>query len=146
MPKSVRDYTPAELMDGLNKMNKGTLMETIGLRFLEPVDGNLRATLPVDARTVQPMGLLHGGASAALAETLGSAASWLRIDNDTHYSAGLEINANHLRPVTEGEVTGTCYPVHIGAGTHVWDIRIHDDQGRLACISRLTVAVRRKRG
>ncbi len=128
----------------LNEMMRGTLMETLGIRYLEPEDGILRATMPVDARTLQPAGLLHGGASAALAESLGSAASYLIIDERTQFCVGIEINANHLRAVSAGLVTGTCSGIHLGKTLHVWDIRIEDEKNRLVCISRLTVAIRQK--
>ena len=97
--------------------------------------------MPVDARTHQPVGILHGGASVVLAESLGSIASHLIIDTSKYMAVGLEINANHLRPVTSGFVTGTCMPIHIGSKTHVWDIRIVNERGKLVCISRLTVAI-----
>ncbi|MCL4693172.1 MAG: hotdog fold thioesterase, partial [Candidatus Hydrogenedentes bacterium] len=101
----------------------------------------LEATMPVDTRTVQPMGLLHGGASVVLAETLGSVASVLCIDTDTHYCVGLEVNANHIRAVRDGVVTGRVTPIHVGRSTHVWDIRIRDDRDRPVCVCRLTMAV-----
>jgi 1,4-dihydroxy-2-naphthoyl-CoA hydrolase len=97
--------------------------------------------MPVDNRTHQPYGLLHGGASCVLAETLGSVASALVIDQAKFICVGLEINANHVRGVRQGYVTGTATPIHIGATTHVWDIRIHDEREKLVCISRLTVAI-----
>ncbi len=99
-----------------------------------------RARMPVDHRTVQPMGIVHGGASVALAETLGSVASWLCLD-DSKAAVGLEINANHLRAVTEGTVTGTARALHVGRSTQVWEIRIEDEAGRPVCVSRLTLAV-----
>lgn len=129
--------------DQLNQMMKGTLMETLGICYLEPEDGILRATMPVDHRTKQPAGLLHGGASAALAESLGSTASYLVID-ERHHCVGIEINANHLRAVSSGIVTGICTGLHLGRSMHVWDIRIEDERGRLVCCSRLTVSVRLK--
>ena len=97
--------------------------------------------MPVDHRTKQPYGLLHGGASCVLAETLGSVASAMIVDHDKHYCVGIEINANHIRSAKEGFVTGICSPIHVGASTHVWDIRIYDEKEKLTCISRLTVAV-----
>ncbi len=97
--------------------------------------------MPVDARTMQPYGLLHGGASVALAETLGSVAANLCLDPATHMAVGLEINANHLRAVRSGSVTGTARPLHIGRQTQVWEIRIADERGRAVCVSRLTLAV-----
>jgi 1,4-dihydroxy-2-naphthoyl-CoA hydrolase len=102
--------------------------------------------MPVDHRTVQPYGLLHGGASCVLAETLGSVASSLVINPDKFICVGIEINANHVRSVREGFVTGICTPIHLGASTHVWDIRIHDDNERLICVSRLTVAILKRIG
>ncbi|WP_315815998.1 hotdog fold thioesterase [Paraflavitalea speifideaquila] len=101
--------------------------------------------MPVDHRTQQPYGLLHGGSSCVLAETLGSIASALVIDQEKFICVGLEINANHIRGVREGFVIGTTTPIHIGASTHVWDIRIQDERNKLICISRLTVAVLPKR-
>jgi 1,4-dihydroxy-2-naphthoyl-CoA hydrolase len=97
--------------------------------------------MPVDARTKQPFGLLHGGASVALAESLGSLAGTMCLDAAKEMAVGLDINANHVRAVTEGVVTGTARPLHIGRSTQVWEIRIEDEQGRLVCISRLTLAV-----
>jgi 1,4-dihydroxy-2-naphthoyl-CoA hydrolase len=100
--------------------------------------------MPVDNRTRQPYGLLHGGASAALAETLGSVCSALVINREKFICVGLEINANHIRSVQSGIVTGICTPIHVGGSTHVWDIRILDEKDRLVCISRLTVAILKK--
>src|SRR6478735_12226529 len=121
-----------------------TMGELIGIRFTEVGDDYLKATMPVDHRTHQPYGLLHGGASAALAETLGSVSSALVIDQEKFICVGIEINANHVRSVRSGIVTGTCTPIHIGATTHVWDLRIHDERNKLVCISRLTVAILKK--
>jgi 1,4-dihydroxy-2-naphthoyl-CoA hydrolase len=123
---------------------KNTLGEHIGILFTEIGDNHLRATMPVDHRTQQPYGLLHGGASVALAETLGSVASALVIDGEKNICVGLEINANHIRSVRAGLVTGTASPIHIGASTHVWEIRIVDQKEKLVCISRLTVAILKK--
>ena len=111
------------------------------MEFTEIGANFLKARMPVDNRTRQPYGLLHGGASVALAETLGSVASAFVIDRDRYYCVGLEINANHLRPVKEGYVYGTATPLHLGKTTHVWDIRIHDEREKLVCVSRLTVAI-----
>lgn len=113
----------------------------IGMEWVELGDRFLKARMPVDERTKQPYGLLHGGASCVLAETLGSVASALIVDPEKFICVGLEINANHIRSAREGYVTGTCTPIHIGASTHVWDIRIHDEKEKLICVSRLTVAV-----
>ncbi|MEO6365333.1 MAG: hotdog fold thioesterase [Luteimonas sp.] len=128
-------------LDALNAMSRGTLMEPLDIRFTELGPDYLRGTMPVDARTLQPYGLLHGGASVALAETLGSTAGGLCVESDTHGVVGIEINANHLRGVREGLVTGTARALHVGRSTQVWDIRIEDQRGRLACIARLTLAV-----
>lgn len=114
-------------------------MQAIGIEFTELGDGYLRATMPVDTRTLQPYGLLHGGASVALAETLGSSAGMLMAGGNA--VVGLEINANHLRAVRSGLVTGTARPVHIGRSTQVWEIRIEDAGQRPVCISRITLAV-----
>jgi 1,4-dihydroxy-2-naphthoyl-CoA hydrolase len=108
-------------------------------------DNFLKARMPVNERTRQPYGMLHGGASAVLAETLGSVASALVIDPQQSICVGLEINANHVRAVREGFVFGTVTPLHIGGSTHVWDIRIIDSQENLVCVSRLTVAILKKR-
>jgi len=114
------------------------------MQFIELGDNYLKATMPVDHRTHQPYGLLHGGASVALAETLGSVCSALVINSAQFICVGIEINANHIRSVRSGIVTATCTPVHIGGSTHVWDIRIHNEQNKLVCISRFTVAILKK--
>jgi len=131
-----RQATLAEL----NALSAGTAMEPLGIVFTDLGADYLRATMPVDQRTRQPYGLLHGGASVLLAETLGSTAGGLCVEADQGV-VGIEINANHLRGVREGLVTGTARPLHVGRGTQVWEIRIEDARGRLACISRLTLAV-----
>lgn len=118
--------------------------EHLGLQFTEIGPDFLKGSMPVDERTRQPYGLLHGGASCVLAETLGSIASALVIDTEKFICVGLEINANHVRGVREGMVIGTATPLHIGATTHVWDIKIHDERGKLVCVSRLTVAILKK--
>ncbi len=119
-------------------MRPGTLGEHLDIRFGVNGEGRLQASMPVDERTHQPMGLLHGGATAALAETLGSIGSALLIDLSKNASVGLEITANHLRSVRSGRVTATAELVHQGRTTHVWDIRVHDDAGKLSAICRLT--------
>ncbi|GHD72535.1 hypothetical protein GCM10007164_20220 [Luteimonas padinae] len=124
----------------LNALSKGTAIEALGIEFVDIGDDRLVATMPVDPRTVQPYGLLHGGASVLLAETLGSSAGNMCVA-EGEVCVGLEINANHVRAVREGRVTGTARPLHIGRSTHVWEIRIEDARGRLACVSRLTLAV-----
>jgi uncharacterized protein (TIGR00369 family) len=127
-------------LDALNALSRGTAMEPLGIVFTELGPDWLRGTMPVDARTRQPYGLLHGGASVLLAETLGSTAGGLCVEQG-HGVVGIEINANHLAGVREGLVTGTARPLHVGRSTQVWDIRIEDARGRLACVSRLTLAV-----
>ncbi|MEP7097251.1 MAG: hotdog fold thioesterase [Dokdonella sp.] len=124
----------------INAWNHDTLVDHLGMRITEIGDDYLRGTMPVDARTKQPFGLLHGGASVALAETLGSTAGNLCIET-SEMAVGLDINANHLRAATNGIVTGTARPLHIGRSTQVWEIRIEDEHARLLCISRLTLAV-----
>ncbi len=129
----------------LNAHAPRTLVGHVDIRFIEVGDDFLRATMPVDARTRQPYGVLHGGASVVLAETMGSTGAAACIDQERFQCFGQEINANHLRPVSDGLVTGTARPFHIGAQSQVWGIEIRDDQGRLACVSRITVAVVKRR-
>ena len=131
-------------IDDLNALSANTLGAHLDMCFIEVNDTQLIATMPVDARTHQPYGLLHGGASAALAETVGSVASWLTVNPETHLAVGIEINCNHVRGKKEGVVTAVASPLHIGATTHVWDIRISDEHQKLICISRLTVAIVKK--
>ena len=123
------------------QLGRGTMGEYIGIEWTELGDKFLKAKMPVDHRTKQPYGLLHGGASCALAETVGSVASALVIDRGKNICVGLEINANHVRSAKDGIVTGHCRPLHIGKTTHVWDIKIYDESEKLICISRLTVAI-----
>ncbi len=126
----------------LNSTHKNSILEVLGVEFTEAGDGYLVARMPVDHRTHQPFGILHGGASVVLAESIGSTASFLLLADPTKQRAvGIEINANHLRSVRSGWVTGRCTAIHVGRTTHVWDIRITDDQEKLVCISRLTVAI-----
>lgn len=125
----------------LGQLGKETMGEYLGIEWTELGDNFLKARMPVDHRTKQPYGLLHGGASCALAETIGSVASAMVVDHAKFYCVGLEINANHIRSAREGFVTGIAYPLHIGASTHVWDIKIYDEKEKLVCVSRLTVAV-----
>lgn len=128
---------PAALTDLLDD----TLGQHLDMRIEAWDDDSLTASMVVDRRTHQPMGLLHGGASVALAETVGSIASMLCVDRARYYCVGQEINANHLRGVRSGRVTAVARPLHLGRSSHVWDIRLSDDEGRLTCVSRLTVAV-----
>lgn len=125
----------------VNELSRNTLIDHLGIVFTAAGDDWLQATMPVDARTKQPYGLLHGGASVVLAETLGSSAGNLCVDPTQQVCVGLEINANHLRAARSGVVTGTARPLHIGRTTQVWEIRIEDEAGKPVCISRLTLAV-----
>ncbi len=127
-------------LDIIERWSENTLMRAIGIRITEIGEDFLRGTMPVDARTHQPYGILHGGASVALAETLGSTAAMLCCE-DGMAAVGLEINANHIRAVRSGIVTGTARPLHIGRNTQVWEIRIENEAGKLTCVSRLTMAV-----
>jgi uncharacterized protein (TIGR00369 family) len=124
----------------LNALSVGTAMRPLGIEFTEIGPDYVRATMPVDERTRQPYGLLHGGASVLLAETLGSTAGGLCVGPGQGV-VGIEINANHLAGVRDGKVIGTARPLHVGRSTQVWEIRIEDERGRLACVSRLTLAV-----
>ncbi len=127
-------------IEEINSFAKDTLVENVGIAFIGKNEDSLMATMPVDKRTVQPMGILHGGASVVLAETMGSIASFMALDDD-FYSVGLEIKANHLKSATKGLVTGVVKPVHLGRTTHVWDITITDENNAKICVSRLTMAV-----
>lgn len=121
-----------------NTLTKGTLMETLGIRYLAGPEGTLMATMPVGPAVHQPMGLLHGGATVALAESLGSCGSFLLIDAATQGVVGIEVNANHIRSVRSGTITATGTLMHKGRSTHVWDIRITDEQGALVALCRIT--------
>lgn len=125
----------------LNGLSKNTLAEQIGIEFTAVGEDFIEARMPVDRRTHQPFGLLHGGASVALAETLGSVAATCCVDTSRQFCVGLEINANHIRSARDGYVTGTAKPVHVGKKTQVWEIRITNDANELVCISRITLAV-----
>jgi 1,4-dihydroxy-2-naphthoyl-CoA hydrolase len=129
-------------LDNQHELHQHSIVGHLGIEFLEATDTYLTARMPVDERTHQPFGILHGGASVVLAESLGSTASVMRLkDPLTQRAVGLEINANHIRSVSSGWVYGKCTPIHIGRSTHVWDIRITDEQDRLVCVSRLTIAI-----
>jgi len=127
-------------LDLLNSTRNNTLVEVLGINFTEFGGNYLVASMPVDYRTHQPMGILHGGASVALAETVGSVASYMVVDND-HHCVGLDINANHLKAVRSGLVFATAKPFHLGRSTHVWDIQIENEEKKPVCVSRLTMAV-----
>ena len=120
---------------------ENSMAEFLDLKWEEIGDDYLKLSMPVNKKTQQPYGFLHGGASCVLAETVGSIASALVIDQEKFYCVGLEINANHLRSVSEGTVVAIAKPLHLGKSTHVWDIRIYDDKEKLFCVSRLTVAI-----
>src|SRR6202051_838200 len=131
-------------VEELNSSGVGTLLEHLGIRFTEISDDFIRGTMPVDARTRQPYGLLHGGASVALSETLGSTGATLCVDTKEYQCVGQAINANHVRAARAGLVIGTARPVHVARHSHVWSIEIVNEAGKLVCISRLTVAVIRR--
>lgn len=133
-------------VEAVNASARDTLVAHLGIEVTAIGEDSITGTMPVDARTRQPFGLLHGGASVALAETLGSIAAGLCLDLEREIAVGLEINANHLRAVTQGTVTGVATAIHVGRSTQVWDIRIHDDAGRPVCVSRLTMAVVQRKG
>lgn len=128
-------------LDALNSMGEGCMVEHLGIQFTEIGDDYLIATMPVDQRTKQPLGLLHGGASVALAETLGSVGATVCIDLNKQYAVGLEINTNHIKSAKDGVVTGKASPIHIGRGTHVWSIEIKNEEDQLVAISRITMAI-----
>ena len=133
-------------LDLIASFSNETLAGHLGIEFVEIGDDFIRARMPVDARTHQVFGILHGGASATLAETLGSIGGAFCVDVETKHVVGLELNCNHVRAVREGFVYGTARPLHLGGRTQIWDIRIVDDQEKLVCVSRLTVAVLENRG
>ena len=128
-------------VEKLKPLGPNTMAAHIGIEWVEVGENFIKAKMPVDQRTNQPYGLLHGGASCVLAETLGSVASAMVIDHSKFYCVGIEINANHIRGVREGYVTGVVLPLHLGSTTHVWDIKIYDEKEKLVCVSRLTVAI-----
>lgn len=125
----------------LRSRQETTLMSHLGIQLVEATPERIVGTMPVRQEVHQPFGLLHGGASVALAETLCSIGAWLNVDIEREMAVGLEINANHLRAVTSGTVTGTATPIHVGKRTQVWEIRIADERGKPVCISRCTLAV-----
>jgi len=128
-------------LSDLRPLSPNTMADYLGIEWKDVGEDYLKASMPVDHRTIQPYGLLHGGASCVLAETLGSVASAMVIDHSQFYCVGIEINANHVRGVKTGSVTGVTTPLHLGNSTHVWDIRIYDEREKLICVSRLTVAI-----
>ncbi|MEO9210643.1 MAG: hotdog fold thioesterase [Ginsengibacter sp.] len=128
-------------LEEIAQFDGDTMSEHLGLKWVAIGDDFLKLSMPVNEKTTQPYGFVHGGASCVLAETVGSVASALVVDMDKFYCVGLEINANHLRSVSKGTVTAICKPLHLGRSTHVWDIKIYDDSEKLYCVSRLTVAI-----
>ncbi|GAB2661718.1 hotdog fold thioesterase [Flavihumibacter cheonanensis] len=139
-------FKPELRLADLLPLGQGTMGEHLGIEWMELGEDFIKARMPVDHRTKQPYGLLHGGASVALAETLGSVGAALSVDPSRYIAVGMEINANHIRSVRDGFVVGTTRPVHRGSTTQVWEIRIEDERGKLVCISRLTVAIRKITG
>jgi 1,4-dihydroxy-2-naphthoyl-CoA hydrolase len=125
----------------LNQRCEGTIHDSLGIQFTALTEDSISASMPVDARTVQPIGLLHGGASVVLAESLGSMASILAVEEGA-LAVGVEVNANHVRSARNGVVTGTARPIHIGQTIHVWSIEIRDSMDQLVCVSRLTTSIR----
>jgi 1,4-dihydroxy-2-naphthoyl-CoA hydrolase len=138
MKKSIWFGNPT--LEKINQRGKGTMVEHLMIEFVEAGEDFLKARMPVDHRTKQPVGILHGGASAALAETIGSTAANLAVDSAKQYCVGLDINANHIRSCTGGFVEGVARPLHLGRSTQVWEIKITQDD-KLVCVSRLTMAV-----
>jgi 1,4-dihydroxy-2-naphthoyl-CoA hydrolase len=138
-------YNKHNTIEALQGLGKNSMGEHLGMEFVEIGDTYLVGRMPVDHRTKQPYGFLHGGASVALAETLGSVGSALVINAEKFYCVGMEINANHIRSVSDGWVIATATPLHLGATSHVWDIKIKDERNKLVCISRLTVAILKRK-
>ena len=134
-------FNPKVTIDDLNEMQKGNMGEHLSIEFIDIGEDYIVAKMPVDHRTTQPFGLLHGGASVVLAETLGSVAAHFTVDSKKQFCVGLDINANHIKSAKQGYVFGVTTPVHIGKQTQVWQIRIEDENKRLICISRITMAI-----
>ena len=134
-------FPPEIKIDQLNEFSKGCMVEHVGIEFTGFGPDYIEGRMPVDHRTKQPLGLLHGGASVVLAETLGSVAASLLLNPAEQYAVGLEINANHIKSAKAGYVYGRCTPIHVGKGTHVWQIEIKNEDGQLVCISRITMAI-----
>jgi 1,4-dihydroxy-2-naphthoyl-CoA hydrolase len=136
---SIWHHTPNPSM--MDKMSEGTIDQHLGIKITEVGDDYLIGTMPADSRTFQPYGIVHGGANVVLAETLGSMAGAHVIDSENHLCMGQEVSATHLRPVSSGLVTGTARPIHLGRRSHVWEIRLTNDQGKLSCIAKLILAI-----
>lgn len=140
--KTQRIWKKNFTVEQLNKSSKGTLMETLKLQYVDIGPDYIQATMPVTPHVHNPMGILHGGASVAMAETLGSIGSWLLLEDESSQPVGLEINANHIRSLKEGHLNGTAVPIHIGKKTHLWEVQMTDDSGNLICISRFTAFIK----
>jgi 1,4-dihydroxy-2-naphthoyl-CoA hydrolase len=134
-------FPPFITLDSLNNRGKNSMTEFLEIEFITIGEDFLEATMPVNEKTKQPLGLLHGGANVVLAETLGSVAASMVVNPEKQYCVGLEINANHIKSVREGKVRGITRPVHIGKKTHIWEIKIYNEANELTCISRITMAV-----
>jgi 1,4-dihydroxy-2-naphthoyl-CoA hydrolase len=134
-------YKKEFTIEDLNARGRNSHVEWIGIQFIEIGEDYVKASMPVDHRTVQPLGVVNGGAYCSLAESIGSTAANLCIDRSNFVALGLDINANHVRPASRGHVYGVAKPIHLGKSTHVWEIRITDDDDQLVCISRLTVVI-----
>lgn len=134
-------FGPGFSLETANARSQGTMVSQLGIEFIAAGDDFVSARMPVDERTRQPAGVLHGGASVALAETLASWGATFVVDREKHHCVGLEINANHVRAIGTGWVTGTARPLHLGRSTQIWEVRIVDEQQRLICVSRVTMAV-----
>jgi 1,4-dihydroxy-2-naphthoyl-CoA hydrolase len=134
-------FPPNITLDSLNERGKNSMTEFVGIEFTKIGENFLEATMPVNEKTKQPLGLLHGGANVVLAETLGSVAAALTVNPELQFCVGLEINANHIKSVKEGKVKGVTTPIHIGKKTQIWEIKIYNESQELTCISRLTIAV-----
>ena len=139
MSTSIWHKTPN--LSEINTLNQNTLGENLGIEFTEVGSNYLVATMPVDNRTKQPFGLLHGGANVALAETLGSVASLLTVNSEMFIGVGIEINANHIKAVFNGKVKGICSPLNIAGKNHIWDIKIYNEANELTCVSRFTCMI-----
>ena len=140
-----RLFTPDITIEQLNGLSRNTLVEHLGIKITALGEDFIEATMPVDHRTHQPYGLLHGGASVALAETLGSIAAFCTLGDQNKHVVGLEINANHIKSVKTGFVKGTTRPIHVGQRTQVWETKIVNESSELVCVSRITMAVIEKR-
>jgi len=145
MPQTSVFFAPVSLEEiNTTQIVDGQMARHLGIEMVEIGADCMTARMPVDHRTIQRIGILHGGASLALAETVGSIAASYCVDRSTHYTVGQEINANHLRPTKSGYVYATATPLHLGKSSQVWDIKIRNEEGKLTCVSRFTVAVLRK--